>query len=154
MNWKERMDIEANIETIWRLFEWDNQQRIMPQVVENKLIEETEEKIGTKFQQKYREGKRIETYIVEVLEHEDAPSKKHLKIGFTLAKTFNIHAAYTLLKKEAHHTVFEYSGSNEGINLLGKIMLKLSSTKGNQKVVTDFMKRVQQEAMKDERNAV
>ncbi|WP_195573914.1 SRPBCC family protein [Paenibacillus sp. 1001270B_150601_E10] len=154
MNWKERMDIEANIETIWRLFDWDNQQRIMPQVVENKLIEETEGKIGTKFQQKYKEGKRVETYIVEVLEYEDTPAYKHLKVGFTLAKTFNIRAAYTLHKKDEHHTVFEYSGSNEGINLFGKIMLKLGSTKGNQKVVTDFMKRVQQEALKDERNAV
>ncbi|MBR2569002.1 MAG: SRPBCC family protein [Paenibacillus sp.] len=154
MKWQESLDIEANIETIWRLFGWDQQQRIMPQVVENKLIEEKAGGVGTRVQQKYQEGKRIETYIVEVLEHEDTNEKKHLKIEFELAKMFRIHAVFTLYKLDERLTRFEYGGTNEGLNFIGKLMMKLGSSKRNQQVVDDFMNRVRQEALKDELQAV
>lgn len=54
MKWQESLDIEANIETIWRLFGWDQQQRIMPQVVENKLIEEKQEALAREFNKNIR----------------------------------------------------------------------------------------------------
>ena len=149
IKWHEERVIPVNIETVWQLFELENIQRIMPNVVENKVLEQREGVVGSTYQQKYKEGKRIETYIVEDLEYENTPEKKHNKIGFTLAKAFEIEAAFTLIKIDENQTRFIYQGENKGLNFLGKVLLKLGGEKNNQKVVTEFMDRVETEAMKE-----
>ncbi|MBC6167725.1 SRPBCC family protein [Listeria booriae] len=149
MTWNEEMVIEANIEVIWNLFQLENIQRIMPQIIENEVIEMKEGIVGSRYRQKYQEGKRVETYIVEDLAHEDTPERKHNTSGFVLAKAFKIETSFTLEKIDEKSTRFIYSGTNQGINFLGKILMKLSSSKNNGKVVADFMKRVETEALKD-----
>ncbi len=149
IQWHEERIIPVNIEVIWHLFEIDNLSRIMPNVVETKVLEKKEGVVGTTYQQKYKEGKRIETYIVEDLEYENTPEKKHNKIGFTLAKAFDIEASFTLEKVSGNETRFIYQGQNKGLNFLGKTLLKLGGKKNNQKVVTDFMDRVEAEAIKE-----
>ncbi|WP_102261353.1 hypothetical protein [Mesobacillus jeotgali] len=151
IKWYEERIIPVNIETIWTLFELDNIQRIMPNVVENKVIEKKEGVVGSKYEQKYKEGKRIETYIVEDLEYENTSVKKHNKIGFTLAKAFQVEAAFTLIKVGENETRFVYQGQNTGLNFLGKTLLKLGGEKNNKKVVTDFMDRVESEALMEEK---
>jgi hypothetical protein len=150
IKWHEERVIPVNIEVIWNLFELENIQRIMPNVIENKVLEQKEGVVGSKVQQKYREGKRIETYIVEDLEYENTPDRKHNKIGFTLAKAFEIHAGFTLVKINEGETNFIYSGQNKGLKFLGKVLLKLGGEKNNNKVVTDFMDRVESEALIEE----
>ncbi|BCB02693.1 SRPBCC family protein [Bacillus sp. KH172YL63] len=149
ITWHEERIIPVNIEKVWHLFELENIQRIMPNVVENKVLEQKEGVVGSTYQQKYKEGKRIETYIVEDLEYENTPEKKHNKIGFTLAKAFDIKAEFTLHKIDEHQTRFIYKGENKGLNFLGKVLLKLGGEKNNHKVVTEFMDRVEQEALKE-----
>ncbi|MBC1212568.1 SRPBCC family protein [Listeria booriae] len=149
MTWNEEMVIEANIEVIWNLFQLENIQRIMPQIIENEVIEMKEGIVGSRYRQKYQEGKRVETYIVEDLAHEDTSERKHNTSGFVLAKAFKIETSFTLEKIDEKSTRFIYSGTNQGINFLGKILMKLSSSKNNDKVVADFMKRVETEALKD-----
>jgi hypothetical protein len=151
IKWHEERIIPVNIEEIWNLFELENIQRIMPNVVENKVLEQKEGVVGSKIQQKYKEGKRIETYIVEDLEYENTPEKKHNKIGFTLAKAFEIEASFTLVKMGEEETNFIYSGENKGLNFLGKVLLKLGGERNNNKVVTDFMDRVESESLKAKR---
>lgn len=146
IKWHEERVIPVNIEVIWGLFELENIQRIMPNVIENKVLERKEGVVGSKYQQKYKEGKRIETYIVEDLEFENSPERKHNKIGFTLAKAFEVEASFTLVKLNEEETNFIYSGQNKGLNFLGKVLLKLGGEKNNNKVVTDFMDRVESEA--------
>lgn len=149
IKWEEERVIPANIEVIWNLFEIENLSRIMPGVVETKVLEKKEGVVGSTYQQKYREGKRVETYIVEDLEHEDTPEKKHNKTGFTLAKAFEIEASFTLIKLNENETKFIYTGQNKGVNFLGKTLLKLGGKRNNQKVVTDFMDRVEKESIKE-----
>lgn len=151
IKWYEERIIPVNIETVWTLFELENIQRIMPNVVENKVIEKKEGVVGSRYEQKYKEGKRIETYIVEDLEYENTPDKKHNKIGFTLAKAFQIETAFTLVKVGEDETKFIYQGQNTGMNFLGKTLLKLGGEKNNKKVVTDFMDRVESEALMEEK---
>jgi hypothetical protein len=151
IKWNEERIIPVNIEEIWNLFKLENIQRIMPNVVENKVLEQKEGVVGTKIQQKYKEGKRIETYIVEDLEYDNMPKKKHNKIGFTLAKAFEIEASFTLVKIDEEETNFIYSGQNKGLNFLGKVLLKLGGERNNNKVVTDFMDRVESESLKEKR---
>jgi hypothetical protein len=148
MKWHEEKIIPVNIETIWTLFELENIQRIMPNVIENKVLERKEGVVGSTYQQKYKEGKRVETYIVEDLEYENTPVKKHNRIGFTLAKAFEIQAAFTLIKLNENETKFIYQGQNQGLNFLGKVLLKMGGEKNNNKVVTDFMELVEKEAKK------
>jgi hypothetical protein len=146
IKWHEERVIPVNIEVIWNLFELVNIQRIMPNVIENKVLERKEGVVGSKYQQKYKEGKRVETYIVEDLEYENTPERKHNKIGFTLAKAFEIEASFTLVKLNEEETNFIYTGQNTGLNFLGKVLLKLGGEKNNNKVVTDFMDLVESEA--------
>jgi hypothetical protein len=148
MRWKEEITIEANIEKVWSLFFDENIKKIMPKVEEHTIIERTEVEVGAKHQQKYREGKRVETYIVETLAFEDYPDKKHKQISFVLGKAFKISLGFTLHKIDEVHTKFIYEGQNEGVNFVGRAMLKLGSEKSNNKVVQEFMEKVEQEALK------
>ncbi|WP_394173438.1 SRPBCC family protein [Guptibacillus hwajinpoensis] len=147
IQWKEEIIIEANIEKVWSLFSDENIKRIMPKVEEHHLIEKREDEVGAKHKQTYREGKRLETYIVETLAYEDLVDKKLKKISFVLGKAFEITLTFTLLKIDDTHTKFIYEGQNKGVNFVGRAMLKLGSEKSNLKVVNEFMERVNKEAL-------
>ncbi|GGA20971.1 SRPBCC family protein [Psychrobacillus lasiicapitis] len=149
LTWHKETTIQAPIETIWNLFDLDNIQRIMPNIVEHKPLEIKEGVVGSTYQQTYREGKRTETYIVTDIEYENTAHKKHNKIEFTLAKLFKIQAGFTLIKIDEQTTRFIYTGQNEGINFIGRILSKMGSQKQNEKVVNDFVELVRTEALKD-----
>jgi hypothetical protein len=148
IQWKEETIIEANIEQVWELFLDKNIKKIMPKVEEHTLIEKMEVEVGAKHQQKYREGKRVETYIVDTLAYVNKPEKKVKQISFVLGKAFEINLTFTLEKLEDRNTKFIYEGQNKGVNFVGRAMLKLGSEKSNNQVVQEFMERVKQEAMK------
>ncbi|GGA42860.1 SRPBCC family protein [Psychrobacillus lasiicapitis] len=148
IKWKEETIIEANIEKVWSLFKDKNIHKIMDKVEEHVLIEKQENEVGAKHRQSYREGKRVETYIVKTLAYEDLPEKKHKKVSFVLGKAFEITFSFTLNKMDDHHTKFIYEGQNKGVNFVGRAMLKLGSEKSNNKVVQEFMEKVEREALK------
>ncbi|MFZ0368139.1 MAG: SRPBCC family protein [Halobacillus sp.] len=150
MEWKEERIIEANIETVWNLFQEENMPVIMPKVIENEPVHIEEGGVGSKYRQKYQEGKRVESYIVETVGYEDTDEKKYKQLSFTLAKAFEITFSFTLLKVEESRTRFIYEGKNQGVNFVGRVLMKLGSKKNNQKVVNDFMDRVEEEALKAE----
>lgn len=149
IEWKEETIIEANIERVWDLFSDKNIKRIMPKVEEHTLIEKTEEEVGAKHQQKYREGKRVETYIVKTTQYENTNNKKVKQTSFILGKAFEITTTFTLLKIDESHTNFIYEGQNKGVNFVGRAMLKLSSKNANNDVVKEFLDRVREEALKN-----
>ena len=148
LEWKQQRVIDADIETVWELFRDRNIQKIMPKVENHVLIEKQENEAGAKHEQTYREGKRLETYIVETLAYEDTENKKRKKIEFNLAKAFGIHLAFTLEQINGQQTLFIYEGTNKGTNFVGRAMMKLASKKSNMEVVRDFLDLVEQEALK------
>nr|WP_309099524.1 SRPBCC family protein [Fredinandcohnia onubensis] len=148
IKWKEEAIIETNIEKVWNLFLDEHIKKIMPKVEEHTLIEKTEGEVGAKHQQKYREGKRVETYIVETTQYENTDNKKIKQTSFVLGKAFEITTTFTLLKIDESHTKFIYEGQNKGVNFVGRAMLKLSSKNANNDVVKEFMDRVRIEALK------
>ena len=119
----------------------------MPKVEEHTIIEKKEDEVGAKHRQSYREGKRLETYIVETLAYEDLEDKKKKQIRFVLGKAFEVTLTFNLLKINETHTKFIYEGQNKGVNFVGRAMLKLGSEKSNNKVVEEFMQKVKQEAL-------
>lgn len=149
LTWNKEIIIQAPINKVWNLFELDQIQRIMPNVVEHKPLEIKEGVVGSTYEQTYKEGKRTETYIVTDTEYENTEQKKHKKVEFTLAKAFKIQTAFTLIQLDEQSTKFIYTGQNEGLNLMGKTFIKLGSKKRNDKVVDDFVELVRTEAMKD-----
>ncbi|WP_445491667.1 SRPBCC family protein [Niallia sp. 03133] len=146
IEWKEETMIDTNIEKVWSLFLDKNIKRIMPKVEEHQLVEKKENEIGAKHQQTYREGKRLETYIVETLAYDDLEDKKHKQIHFVLGKAFDITLSFTLLKVDEAHTTFIYEGQNKGVNFVGRAMLKLGGQKSNINVAKEFMEKVKHEA--------
>ncbi|UOE56238.1 SRPBCC family protein [Bacillus sp. CMF12] len=148
IQWKEEIMIERNIEMVWSLFSDQHIKKIMPKVEEHILIEKRENEAGAKHRQTYREGKRLETYIVETLAYENSEDKKHKQIHFVLGKAFEITLAFTLVKIDESHTRFIYEGENKGVNFVGRAMLKLGGDKNNLKVVEEFLQKVREEAMK------
>lgn len=146
IQWKEEMIIDQNIETVWSLFSDQHIKRIMPKVEEHTLIEKQEAEAGAKHRQTYREGKRLETYIVDTLAYENRADNKHKKIRFVLGKAFEVTLGFTLIKMDETRTKFIYEGENNGVNFVGRAMLKLASKKSNHDVVEEFMERVQKEA--------
>ncbi|WP_026799608.1 SRPBCC family protein [Pontibacillus halophilus] len=147
IKWEEERTINSNIETIWEFFKEENMYKIMPNVVENEPVETKEGEVGSIYRQSYKEGKRVETYLVETLEYTNTPNNKHKRIAFELGKAFKIDLSFTLHKIDEGHTRFVYSGQNEGINFIGRVLVKLGGEKNNKKVVDDFMNRVEQAAV-------
>jgi hypothetical protein len=148
IQWKDEITIETNIETVWDLFKDKNIKRIMPKVEAHTLIEKTEAEVGAKHEQQYREGKRVETYIVETLAYKDEADEKLKQISFVIGKAFEVTLTFRLLKLDETHTKFIYEGQNKGVNFVGRAMLKLGSEKSNNKVVQEFLELVRKEAMK------
>jgi len=96
IQWKEETIIVTDIEKVWSLFSDKNINKIMPKVEVHTLIEKKEVEVGAKHQQTYREGKRLETYIVETLAYEDLTEKKQKQINFVLGKAFEITLTFPL----------------------------------------------------------
>jgi hypothetical protein len=141
--WTKEIEINAPIESVWKLFNsLEDMQKIMPQVIDNKPIKVTDEKVGSVYRQKYKEGKRIEEYDVETLEYVDEPDRKRLKIGFTLAKMFEITAFYELKKLDDQKTHFTYTATNNALKWFVKLFMLLA----NDKIVVEFVERVKRVA--------
>jgi len=147
IQWKEEINIEANIEKVWSLFSDENIKRIMPKVEEHTIIEKREDEVGAKHRQTYREGKRVETYIVDTLIYENLSDKKQKQLQFVLGKAFEITLTYTFLKIDETTTKFIYEGQNKGVNFVGRAMLKLGSEKSNKLIVQEFLEKVKLEAL-------
>ncbi|MGR7909846.1 SRPBCC family protein [Lysinibacillus capsici] len=138
--WTKTININAPIENVWKLLDGSlaDMQKIMPQVIENKPVKVTEGGVGSIYRQKYKEGKRIETYDVETLEYSNTPDKKILKVGFVLANLFEITAYYELNKINETETSFTYSVTNNALKWFVKLFLLFASDK----VVVQFLERV------------
>jgi carbon monoxide dehydrogenase subunit G len=142
--WTKSIEINAPIETVWELFDGslENMQKIMPQVIENTPVHETEEVVGSVYRQKYREGKRVMEYDVKTLEYKDTPDYKKLKVSFQLANMFDITATYELTKKDENLTELTYTATNQPLKWYTKLFLLFAS----EKVVVDFVERVKRVA--------
>jgi uncharacterized protein YecA (UPF0149 family) len=138
--WTEKIEINTSIDHLFSYFNGslEQMQKVMPQVVENTLIKETEEKVGSIHRQKYKEGDEVQEYDVETLEYTNTASHKTLKIGFILANLFSITATYELTQLDEHRTLLTYTATNEALNEQAAAFLQGATNQ----VVVDFVQRV------------
>lgn len=139
--WSEDIEIDAPIEQVWKLFDGslEDMQKIMPSVVANEPVNVTNDGVGSVYRQKYQQGKRVEEYDVETLVYTNKPDYKEMKVGFTLANTFEITAYYNLKKLDENKTYFRYETTNQPLKWFMKLLIKLAVSN---KVVTQFVSRV------------
>lgn len=145
--WSSEIEINAPIEQVWSYLDGslEQMQKIMPQVVENKPVTITKEFVGSIYRQKYKEGKRIEEYDVHTLEYLNHLNDKRVKIGFTLANSFEITALYELHRVNDQKTKLRYTATNKAL----KWYVKLFMIFVNEKVVIKFLEKVKEVAEAD-----
>ncbi|MDR7240119.1 SRPBCC family protein [Neobacillus drentensis] len=148
--WMKAIEINAPIDQVWGLLNGsvEDMQKIMPQVVDHQPVKVTNEGVGSIYRQKYREGKRIEEYDVETLEYINSPDKRKLKVGFTLAKMFEITALYELTAIDEEKTLFKYTCTNRPLKAFLKLFLYFASDK----IVVQFCERVKKVAEEEYEN--
>ncbi len=143
-SWTRDIEINAPIDQVWKLLDGslEDMQKNMPQVVENTPVKITDEKVGSIYRQKYKEGKRIEEYDVKTLAYENHHDLKRLKVGFTLANMFDITAFYELKRVDDDKTELSYTSTNKALKWYIKPFLLF----GGDKVVLQFLERVKKVA--------
>ncbi|EEL49941.1 hypothetical protein [Bacillus cereus] len=114
-SWTEEIIIHTPIEHLFSYLDGSlaQMQKLMPQVIENTPLKETDAIVGNVYRQKYKEGEDIQEYDVETLDYINTPIYKSLKFGFTLANMFNITATYELRQIDEMQTLFKYTATNQ-----------------------------------------
>lgn len=142
IQWNEQRIIAAPIDQVWALFSDDQLQRIMPQLEKHQLIEGLPNRVGSKYAQQTRMASRLVSYVMEITAYTDLPEQKRKDIHFVAAGLFKITLSFALSRLDAKQTLFVYSGSNKGANLLGKTLLKLDLQDSSKQQVEELMERV------------
>ncbi|MFD9625389.1 SRPBCC family protein [Peribacillus muralis] len=137
--WTKAIEINATIQQVWKYLDGsvENMQKIMPQVIEQKPVKITEEVVGSIYRQKFKEGKRTEEYDIETLEYTNEADKKKLKVGFILAKMFDITALYELNKINDTKTSLTYTVTTRPLKWYLKFLLIFATDK----TVVEFLER-------------
>lgn len=142
IEWNEQRVINASIDKVWALFTDEQLQTIMPQLEKHQLIEGPPNKPGSKYAQQNRVGNRLVSYVMEITAYEDSAEQKRRSLRFVAAGLFRISLSFALTKISDEQTLFTYSGSNIGANLVGKTLLKLDPQNSSRQEVEDLMERV------------
>lgn len=123
--WSTSIEINAAIEDVWKIIDGseENLKKLDPKIVSSIVIEETPERIGSKYRQQYKEGKRVIEYIVEVKEYDEDDKNKKFKIGFNLAGWFDITAKYELKRMDNKKTYLTYTTTNKPLKFFAKLMM-------------------------------
>lgn len=139
--WQADTVITAPIEAVWDVIDGseDHLKALDPHIVSHIIINETPERIGSKYQQTYREGTKDMTYIVEVIDYDESPTKKRFTIGFNLGGMFDITAGYQLIALDPNTTHLTYRTTNQPLKFFAKIMMKLMK---NDSVVKQHLQRI------------
>lgn len=140
--WTAEIEINASIEKVWEVIDGSEEklQKLDPKIISNKVIEETKERIGSRYLQKYKEGKKVMEYVVEVVDYEEDDSNKMFKIGFELGNWFDITAKYVLEKVDDNKTHLVYTTTNRPMKFFAKIMMKMMGN--NTSVVDNHVEKI------------
>lgn len=141
--WSSQIEINAPIEKVWEVIDGseENLKKLDPKIVLNEVIEETNERIGSKYRQQYKEGKNVMEYVVEVLDYKEDDNNKMFKIGFNLGGWFDITAKYELKKINNTTTNLTYTTTNKPLKLFAKIMMLMMR---NDSVVEKHVEKVKE----------
>ena len=142
VHWNEERVIHASIDKVWALFSDEQLQTIMPQLKKHHLIEGPPNQVGSKYAQQNQMGNRLISYVMELTAYEDLPNDKRKDLSFVAGGLFQISMSFRLTGISDEQTLFVYSGSNTGVNLAGRALLKLDPNDSSRKQAKELMDRV------------
>lgn len=136
--------IEKNIEDIFDFLDGslENLQKIDPKIIENIPLNITENRIGSTYKQKYKEGKRVQSYVCTVTDYLNESNQKFFEMQFELLKIFDITVSYKLKFINESKTEVTYTSINIPLKWYVKIMFKLQSTKRGDRFVLNHLEKI------------
>lgn len=142
--WEMTKVIAAPIESVWNVIDGseENLKKLDPKIVSQETILETDERIGSRYRQTYREGKREETYEVVVTDYFETDDEKMFAIAFTIAKMFEVGVYYKLKKVSDSETEVHYKTTNNPLKFFAKLMMFIMP--GDNKILVDHLAKIEQ----------
>lgn len=133
--------INAPIETVWDILNSRADLKLLDEkIISSTLISDTG-KTKT-YEETYAEGNKQETYIITVTTLRD-DDIKHQKFDFVIANSIKVTGEFKLTSNN-NTTTFTYSGTNSGVNILGKIMIFTMGIFQSKKLNEEFVIKVKQ----------
>lgn len=137
--WKKEIVINAPIEFVWPYFYGDLEKKkvIFPKIIDEEIIKETEEVVGTVIRQSYKNGSLDEYYNLTLKKYINEPNHKLVQETFILNNLFKMKVDYELHQVDEQNTKFTYVSVNRPRNPL----LSLFQLFGKDDVIVRFMDR-------------
>lgn len=140
--WKKEIIISAPIEFTWSFFygNLERKKMIFPKVVDEQIMEQTEQIVGTVIRQMTQNGSFIEHYDLTIKKLEDERIYKTIQESFLLNNRFRMTITYELESQNDKTTKFIYTSINKPKNVL----LNVFQWFGNDEVIVRFMERTKE----------
>ncbi|MEK3977612.1 hypothetical protein MKY37_00820 [Psychrobacillus sp. FSL K6-2836] len=137
--WKKEILLHVPIEFAWSYFYGDisKKKKIFPKVVDEEIIDQTEEIIGTMINQSYQNGSLIEQYEITIKKYTNEPNYKAIQESFLLNNRFNMTTEYELVSQGDKITKFIYTSINKPKNPL----LSIFQLFGSDEVIVNFLNK-------------
>ncbi len=141
--WTSTIEVNAGIGDVWHILDGSEEhlRKLDPNIIKNEVIEETPERVGSRYLQEYKEGKRVMSYEVKVLDYNETDQTKLFKIGFNLDGMFEVTARYDITALDENHTRVKYTVTNDPLKLIPKIMMFFMR---NDNVMDTHMNRIKE----------
>ncbi|ALC85743.1 hypothetical protein AM499_07860 [Bacillus sp. FJAT-22090] len=140
--WKKEILINAPIEYVWQFFYGNlhKKKMIFPKVIDENIIKQTDQVVGSVITQTYQNGSLNEQYELTIKKYKDEQNYKSYQESFILNDRFRMTIEYELENQNEITTKFIYTSINKPKNIL----LSIFQLFGNSDVVDRFMSRTKE----------
>jgi len=142
--WTITKEISVSIDKVWDVIDGseENLKKLDPKIISQETLIETEERVGSKYLQKYKEGKKVMEYEVFVTDYNETDYEKMFAIAFNLAGWFDIAVRYELEKVDENKTIIKYTTTNKPLKFLAKVMMKFMP--GGDKMLEKHIQKIEE----------
>jgi len=142
--WTITKEISVSIDKVWDVIDGseENLKKLDPKIISQETLIETEERVGSKYLQKYKEGKKVMEYEVFVTDYNETDYEKMFAIAFNLAGWFDIAVRYELEKVDENKTLIKYTTTNKPLKFLAKVMMKFMP--GGDKMLEKHIQKIEE----------
>ncbi len=138
------IEINKSIEEVFNFLDGSekNVKIIDPNIASSKLVKQTENVIGSTYEQEYNIKNQTINYIATVTEYKNEANIKEFGVSFKLKNMFEISTKYRLTKIDENTTAIEYTIVYKPIKMTAKLTLKLASTTFGDNLVKRHLENV------------
>ncbi|TQR20735.1 SRPBCC family protein [Psychrobacillus vulpis] len=140
--WRKEIIIQAPIDFVWPFFygDIDKKKMIFPKVMDEVIIQQTDDVVGSIILQTYQNGSYTEQYELTIKKYGEEKNYRMLQESFLLNNRFRMTTEYELESRDDTTTKFTYTSINKPKNIL----LNVFQLFGSDEVVQNFMNRTKE----------